>query len=334
MKDKVSIIVPVYKVEEYLPKCIDSILAQDYTNWELILVNDGSPDNSGEICDIYSTKDSRIFVIHTQNKGVSHARNLGLAKATGEIVCFIDSDDWVERNYLSSMMKYSDDDGTFVYGNIIHDRSKSNISTVGFPYVDGDCSLCSQASEFMVRNRIPENGYPFAKFFRKRIIEQYQLKFDERISLHEDHLFVLQYLLKVNKIVLAANPCYHYIHRDTGDSLSAKKHPAKNLIIASDALIKIMGLVICKFQIQDKSYVKKLYTKFGLSQLIRTVRGISKSDLDMVGIAIRKRFRFFLKYYDPVHCYARFVPFLFFLRIEKIFVLPNSYKIKNDIKKR
>ena len=95
---KFSVIVPVYKVETYLPRCIESILNQTVTDFELILIDDGSPDCSGEICDAYAAKDSRIRVIHQKNGGVSKARNAGLDIAQGEYIVFVDSDDWVDAD--------------------------------------------------------------------------------------------------------------------------------------------------------------------------------------------------------------------------------------------
>ena len=100
---KVSIIVPVYKAEQYLHRCVDSILSQSFTDCELILVDDGSPDKSGEICDEYASRDSRIQVIHKQNGGVSSARNAGLDVAHGEYVWFVDSDDWIENDSLKEI---------------------------------------------------------------------------------------------------------------------------------------------------------------------------------------------------------------------------------------
>ena len=101
----VSIIVPVYNVEKYINRCIDSILAQTFTDWECILVVDGSPDKSGEICDEYSARDSRIRVIHKPNGGVSSARNVGINLATGEWITFVDSDDFIDADSLFSMVE-------------------------------------------------------------------------------------------------------------------------------------------------------------------------------------------------------------------------------------
>ena len=106
---EISIIVPVYNVEQYLPRCIDSILAQTFTDFELLLIDDGSPDNCGKVCDDYAAKDARIRVFHKENGGVSSARNFGLDRITGEYVSFIDSDDVVSPRFLEILRKYADE---------------------------------------------------------------------------------------------------------------------------------------------------------------------------------------------------------------------------------
>ena len=100
----VSVIVPVYKVAAYLPRCVDSILAQTWRNLEIILVDDGSPDECGSICDVYAEKDPRIRVIHKENGGLSSARNAGLDTASGEYIGFVDSDDWIEPEMYARML--------------------------------------------------------------------------------------------------------------------------------------------------------------------------------------------------------------------------------------
>ena len=102
---KISIIVPVYKVEKYLRRCLDSIVAQTFTNWECILVDDGSPDNSGKICDEYAEEDARFRVIHKQNEGVAKARLTAFENSQGELITFIDSDDYVSELYLEKLSK-------------------------------------------------------------------------------------------------------------------------------------------------------------------------------------------------------------------------------------
>ena len=109
MTPEISIIVPIYKVEAYIHKCVNSILNQTFKNFELILVEDGSPDKCGEICDEYAKKDSRVVVIHKENGGVSSARNIGLKKAVGKYISFIDPDDYLELNYYDELLKISKD---------------------------------------------------------------------------------------------------------------------------------------------------------------------------------------------------------------------------------
>ena len=117
----ISIIVPVYNSEKYLGACIDSILSQYFRDFELILVDDGSRDSSPHICDDYTQKDSRVKVIHKENGGVSAARNDGLDIAKGEYVTFIDSDDWVERDYLSTLSNYRNYDIVFFSHRMIYE---------------------------------------------------------------------------------------------------------------------------------------------------------------------------------------------------------------------
>lgn len=109
MEEKISVIVPIYKVEDYLHRCVESIINQAYTNLEIILVDDGSPDNCPKICDEYAEKDSRIKVIHKENGGLSDARNTGLLVATGEYISFIDSDDYIDINMYKSIITYMEE---------------------------------------------------------------------------------------------------------------------------------------------------------------------------------------------------------------------------------
>lgn len=104
MEDLISVVVPIYNVENYIKKCVDSILSQTYKNLEIILVDDGSPDNCPQICDEYAQKDSRIKVIHKENGGVSSARNIGMENARGKWIAFIDADDWIEEKYFEKML--------------------------------------------------------------------------------------------------------------------------------------------------------------------------------------------------------------------------------------
>ena len=142
---KVSVIVPVYNTEKYLPRCIESILAQTFTDFELILVNDGSTDKSGKICDEYAKKDSRIVVIHKENGGVSSARNKGIEISQGELISFIDADDWITPLYLSDLI--TDITSSFtdivLHGriNVLSSNEKIIIKPNNYTYsITNDCS--------------------------------------------------------------------------------------------------------------------------------------------------------------------------------------------------
>lgn len=126
---KCSCIVPIYNVEKYLPQCIESILNQTHSNFELILVDDGSPDNCGKICDEYEKKDNRIAVIHKKNGGVSAARNAGLDAATGEYICFSDSDDWLEKDYIEYLLNLSiENDAEYVLTDSMFTSEDSDVN--------------------------------------------------------------------------------------------------------------------------------------------------------------------------------------------------------------
>lgn len=129
MNPLISIIVPVYNVEEYLPKCLDSIINQTYKNLEIIVVNDGSTDNSGKICDEYGERDYRIMVIHKANRGVSSSRNIGIKNASGEYILFVDSDDEIEKDYVNVMARaVTNSDCDLVISNItdIFNKTEKN----------------------------------------------------------------------------------------------------------------------------------------------------------------------------------------------------------------
>ena len=163
-KYKISIIIPIYNADKYLARCIDSILAQTYKNFELILVNDGSSDNSSDICNEYKLRDKRIHTYHNQHKGVSYSRNFGIIKSSGTYICFIDSDDWIETNYLKAFFKFGDKkDYQYVSQGITFDNSKTTWSFFSYKdkYENNDSSI-------FIENKIFENGCPVGKLFNKK----------------------------------------------------------------------------------------------------------------------------------------------------------------------
>lgn len=208
---KVSIIVPIYNVEQYLPYCIDSILAQSFTDFELLLIDDGSHDKSRKICDEYAEKDSRIRVFHKKNGGVSSARNIGLYNAQGEWIAFIDSDDWVGENWLNG----------FVSSDLSADLIIQGFYAKNWPYAKTTEEINISLKECLFKNEdivecinylhnFHNVGFLWCRFFKKRIIDDFNIRFNESFPLREDQEFIFHYMTKIDSIKTLAISEYHY----------------------------------------------------------------------------------------------------------------------------
>ena len=275
---KISIIIPVYNVEDYLSMCIESVIAQTYKDWELILVDDGSPDNSGSICDEYASRDPRIRVIHKKNAGVSAARNTGIEAANGEWISFIDSDDWVDTDYLEKFELDKDDADLIIQGLEYYDNRNGQY----FKQIKvADCILSGADSKKLVAdNNVLGSGYPVAKAYRKFIIDKGVL-FDTSISYHEDHIFVLNILAVASKIRLSDSVAYKYRYFHTNSSLSSKRHPWQNLNIASEGMIDAISRIHDKFVDTGSSYERKIYN-FAYAPKIAAVFEVFKTECNDV----------------------------------------------------
>lgn len=185
---KISIICPVYKAEKYLHKCIESIIAQTLTDWELILVDDGSPDSSGELCDKYAIQDSRIRIIHKQNEGVSVARQTGLDAAHGEYVIHVDSDDWVEPNMLEELYKKAKQDDADI---VICDYF-NNIGTKQTICRQRPSSL--EPQQVLIELFQQLHGSCCNKLARRVCYKQYGIEFPRGINYCEDLFTWVQFL--------------------------------------------------------------------------------------------------------------------------------------------
>ena len=205
---KISVIVPVYKVEKYLPECIESVLAQTFTDFELILVDDGSPDNCGAICDAYAARDPHIRVFHKENGGVSSARNLGLDHARGEWIAFVDSDDTVGEKYLEHLWGDGPAAGTLVVsGYFLFDENGRRRNCVVFEKAEVPVSIGIGIGN------LPIQGYPFSKLYDSLFVAQNCLRFDTEISLGEDTLFMMSYLAHARAVSFKTYADYHYLVR-------------------------------------------------------------------------------------------------------------------------
>ncbi len=208
----VSVIVPVYNAEKYLNRCVDSILSQTMTDFELLLIDDGSKDNSGRICDEYSEKDARVRVFHKPNGGVSSARNLGLDNAIGKWITFCDADDVVLPSWLSNFIDNACDSVDYVVQGFLADK----------PIHETDDNQCSNNREvsFSFEGTVEDGvllmsknnmlGYVWCKLFKQSIIKQFNVSFNELYNYQEDMIFNLSYLQHCKRIRSINDVGYFY----------------------------------------------------------------------------------------------------------------------------
>lgn len=232
----VSVIVPVYNVEKWLSRCIDSILGQTYIDFEVLLIDDGSNDRSGSLCDEYAEKDSRVRVFHKPNGGVSSARNLGLENARGEWIAFCDADDYVSPQYLENLYKAAvapDIDLVFNYA-IVDCNGKAEKET----YPEKDIHL-NELSELFLHNDLIWHTSTWSKLFKRSIIDSQNLRYIEDVHIGEDALFLFNYILNCRRIKVICTCDYHYIIRNT-DSLTHRVNSFESEI---KGLSLILGIV-------------------------------------------------------------------------------------------
>lgn len=231
---KISVIVPIYKAEKYLHKCVDSLLAQTFTDFEILLIDDGSPDKSGEICDDYALKDNRIRVFHKENGGVSSARQCGLDNARGEYTIHADPDDWVEANMLEELYaKAKEEDADMVICDFYFNSKTSQ-------------KYCLQSPSSLDHNTVMNelfqhlHGSTWNKLIRKSSYQNYNIRFDYSLSFCEDLFFNIQLLSNNITISYVNRAFYHYSYDSNEDSIVKKK------------------------SLSDLTYMESLYEKFDI----------------------------------------------------------------------
>lgn len=230
-----SIIIPIYNSEEFISICIDSIINQTSDMWELILVDDGSTDNSGEICDSYAKNDYRINVIHTENHGASHARNIGIKQARGKWISFIDSDDWVSNKYVQTLIE-NEDNSDIVFFNVCITYPNGQQIIKKNPETVSQTKEQIEKTIMMLQYGNNDNvfGWTFSKFIKRSVIQNNNILFNERMTLHEDEDFTLKVCQNINSLKIIDHLLYHYQIRE--GSLTYKGFIAKDKLILADAL--------------------------------------------------------------------------------------------------
>ena len=220
---KISILVPIYNAEQWLKTCVDSILAQTFFDYELFLVNDGSTDGSGSICDAYAVQDRRVKVIHQNNKGVSSARNLGLDEATGEYLCFIDADDYVHPEYLSYLLGLIEKYGCDVV-QCRHLRSEQFDPALFGVEVDDIVVYTGQQMQWGLCGRNGTRSMLWGKLFKRGLFCDVRFPVG---MIHEDEAAMHRVLSNAHRMAFTTSKFYYY--RTTQDSIMNKPFSVKRL---------------------------------------------------------------------------------------------------------
>lgn len=248
----ISIIVPVYNSATYLERCVNSLIQQTMDEIEIILVDDGSTDGSSGICDKFSAVDKRVCVIHQPNSGVSIARNRGLAAAKGEYISFVDSDDYVDSDYIQAM-----------YNGIVNNDSDLVICGRTQIKIDGSRNVITPPALQMNCDKIKEifqntgfdyvRGGPCCKMYKKSIIDHYNIYFPENIHYLEDAIFVLEYILCCSRVVSIKES--HYFYELHAGSLVFSVHSLQSELCGYNGFKAVYHKYIDKFGLStDDSY--------------------------------------------------------------------------------
>lgn len=254
---KVSVIVPVYKAEDYLHQCVDSLLGQTYGDIEVLLVDDGSPDACGKICDAYASKDGRVRVFHKENGGTSSAKNVGIREARGEWIAFVDSDDFVRSSYLENLLACTADGVDLVMGGfeVVSDNNASRFEKFDEMIINGTDHILSYLfGDFDPYRHI--FYFCHSKLFKGDVLRKQNIMFDTKYSLGEDRLFVLDMIRATQKMTITSKCEYVIMNRAScaNDRLSRK--------------MRSMGEYADSFEAGYKK-IMSLYETYGIKNIQR-----------------------------------------------------------------
>ena len=237
---KISVIVPVYNTEKYLNRCVDSILAQTFTDFELLLIDDGSTDGSGSICDEYAAKDSRVKVFHKENGGVSRARNLGIANAKGEYLSFIDSDDYIRPEMYAKLVAVINEYGVDLVSSDIEQNGKVFANATKPLTVLKKTEIHDKVLPYFSHNNSLGAGAYTTMLIKRAVIVESDLKFYEDFAFQEDTMFVINVYANISSMYYLPEVFYEYTTHSTGLYSSYRKGDGKNFIKARDIMLSLI----------------------------------------------------------------------------------------------
>lgn len=264
-----SIIIPVFNSENYLAECINSILAQSFTDFELLLINDGSTDLSGAICDEFAVRYSNVHVFHKNNGGVSSARNKGIEQAQGEYIIFVDSDDWLECSALSFLMTPEILADLVFFGSTFHLPNGDVISYIPeYAKYSSFSEVQNGVVNLITSERHPDYlGFTWNKVFKKGIIKVHNIRFVDHLSYREDEAFTLQYASCCDTLVTVPYVVYNY--RVLNSGLTRKQHTKDEFLLLSHA-----------YQESLCGYTERRLQEYVATQIARNYLNAIKSGID------------------------------------------------------
>lgn len=307
-KPLISIIIPVLNLQDLVGPCLDSVINQTYKNLEILVIDNGSTDNTKEVLSTYAKNDKRIVVLDCKEKGVSKARNLGLKNFSGEFLCFVDGDDIIEKDYVKDLYEHLEHNKCDM--SICSFKKQKKLSKfakktkVKETFVDGEEAI----KKMLCSNQF--NGIIACKMFKREFLKD--IFFDEEIYLCEDLLFCFEYLLKCNSVVYFNKKLYHYLIRPNGavmgrfsnKKLTCLKSLEKIISMTQNEEIKacakawmcmqcVMLLYFCKRdKIEDVELNKKLHSLFEETKIYakqsKYLRPLYKNNIDVIGLVIKR----------------------------------------------
>lgn len=347
VSDLISVIVPVYNGEKYLRRCIESIINQSYKLIEIILINDGSTDNSGEICNAYALSDNRIRVIHTENNGPATARNLGIERAKGSFIFFVDADDFIENNALNLLVEsYNRHRADIIVGDfkkikngIIEDRRDTSFSNNTL-LTKQDIVVYSR-SYLRKPNKYLLFAFSWGRLFKSSIIKDNNISFNTDLHTFEDVAFNFDYLQYAGEVFFLKETIYnHTIYDNYSSATMAVGDNPRKLFGYKKALINLGNFL--RNNVADDEIKKEVghaYISLTIIQLVRTCGQINDNNRRDIFWIIRELvndsdLRDNLKFYSPSKGESKILPYLMKLKLVPFIIYVCSYKANKRYKKR
>lgn len=287
----ISVIVPVYNVEVCLPECINSILAQTFTDIELVLVDDGSPDGSGIICDNYAKKDNRVKVFHQTNGGSSCARNYGLDVAKGEWIVFVDSDDYVGPDYLKELYGAVTPDVDLVISFLSHIKENGKSIPHDFRMTKNKTYYTNSIFQKMQKEwHLEKHCHPVSKLFKRKVVEESHVRFLTGVRFAEDYLFLFSFLNVIRNGVCIV-PSSNYFYVDRPYSLVHQK-PSFDEGLTLYYRVKSVTMVFCKKYNCPEG-------EFDIAYFLHRAIVVAESSKDLLKIS-QEDWKFFVEYFKVI----------------------------------